>query len=97
MIPFKAKAWLELSERRSRGERVDRHDITKHKQDIYRLTDMVSNEFKFTLPEVISQDLLRFIESARQLLVNTPQKERKAELVRLDKIAILFGLAVPSK
>jgi len=51
MIPFKAKAWLDLIERRGQGESIDRSDINKHRRDIYRLSDLISDGFKFVLPE----------------------------------------------
>ncbi|MDD2534808.1 MAG: hypothetical protein PHC86_08955 [Eubacteriales bacterium] len=31
LIPFKAKAWLDLSDRKETGESVDSKDISKHK------------------------------------------------------------------
>lgn len=36
LIPFKAKAWLELRERKSNGGQVDSKNIKKHKNDIFR-------------------------------------------------------------
>lgn len=35
LIPFKAKAWLELRERKSNGGQVDSKNIKKHKNDIF--------------------------------------------------------------
>ncbi|MCK9268616.1 MAG: hypothetical protein M0P14_07885, partial [Alkaliphilus sp.] len=37
VILFKIKAWLDLKERQSKGEKVDSKDIRKHKNDIFRL------------------------------------------------------------
>lgn len=37
LIPFKAKAWLDLSERDRRGEHVDSRDLKKHRNDIIRM------------------------------------------------------------
>jgi hypothetical protein len=34
LIPFKARAWLDLTERQARGERVDQRDIDKHRNDV---------------------------------------------------------------
>ena len=39
MIPFKVKAWLDLSGRKASGEQVDSKDIRKHKNDIIRLSE----------------------------------------------------------
>lgn len=35
LIPFKAKAWLELSERKASGEHVDSKNIRKHKYECF--------------------------------------------------------------
>lgn len=62
IIPLKAKAWLDLSERRNRGEHVDSKDIKKHLKDIPLLFQIVSPEAKRSLPEVIKKDLILFLE-----------------------------------
>jgi len=92
MIPFKAKAWLDLSERRSKGENIDSSDIRKHKRDIYRLSDMVSTGFKFTLPESVENDICAFIMAVQVVLNYTPPKERELEKMRIEKITTFFGL-----
>ena len=92
IIPFKAKAWLDLSERRGKGESVDSGDINKHRRDIYRLSDMVTSGYKFNLPETIAQDMRVFLAAAQELLNNTPRKAREAEMNRIEKIKTFFGL-----
>jgi len=56
IIPFKAKAWLDLTERRSKGESIDRSDINKHKRDIFRLVDITIDGAVLTLPEYIKME-----------------------------------------
>jgi len=92
MIPFKAKAWLDLSERRNRGERIDRNDINKHRRDIYRLSDMTSSGYKFELPESIAKDMRVYIKAVQELLNNSPHKEREANMVRIEKISTFYNL-----
>lgn len=41
LIPFKAKAWLDLAERKARGEHIDSKNIRKHRNDVFRLTDLL--------------------------------------------------------
>ena len=36
LIPFKAKAWMDLTDRRAAGEHVDSKNIKKHKNDVFR-------------------------------------------------------------
>ena len=61
LIPFKAKAWLDLSHRKSSGEKVDSRDINKHRNDVLRLVGLLSAEpVKLSLP--LHQDISRFVE-----------------------------------
>jgi len=92
MIPFKAKAWLELTDRKNKGGAVDGNDIRKHKRDIYRMTDIIVKGFKFKLPISVEHDLGVFISAVSNMMENTPPKERKAERMRLEYIVEFFGL-----
>lgn len=60
LIPLKAKAWLDLSERLSAGESVDARDVKKHKNDVFRLFQLISPEQRVDLPETVAQDLQCF-------------------------------------
>ena len=42
IIPFKAKAWLDLKSRKENGEQVDTKNITKHKNDVFRLSQLIT-------------------------------------------------------
>ena len=42
LIPFKAKAWLDLKERKLNGEQVDSKNIKKHKNDVFRLALLIT-------------------------------------------------------
>ena len=58
---FKAKAYLDLSARKERGEKVDFSDIKKHKRDVLRLTaEMVLNPVT-NLPQAVLDDIHLFI------------------------------------
>jgi hypothetical protein len=92
LIPFKAKAWLELAERRNNGGRVDSADIRKHKRDIYRLCDLLAPGFKLKLPDIVDADLKRYIVAVQETLANLSAKDRKAEQSSLEKLAQLFGV-----
>lgn len=61
LIPFKAKAWLDLNERRRRGENVDSRDIKKHRNDIVRIAAELVLE-RCELPEEVRADMRTFIE-----------------------------------
>ena len=61
LIPFKAKAWLDLNERKAKGEQIDSRNIRKHKNDIIRLSALLTPDFKLFLPDKISDDMRRFL------------------------------------
>lgn len=42
IIPFKAKAWLDLSSRKETGEAIDEKNIRKHKNDVFRLYELLN-------------------------------------------------------
>lgn len=52
LIPFKAKAWLDLTERKAKGEKVDSRNIKKHKNDVFRLAQLLDQESKHLDDEV---------------------------------------------
>lgn len=66
LIPFKAKAFLDLTERRMRGEEVDRKTITKHRNDVFRLLQLLPEESRIDLAEPIRQDLRAFLDLVAQ-------------------------------
>ena len=73
LIPLKAKAWLDLSERLANGERIDRKVIKKHKNDIIRLFALLSPELSVSLPNSIREDFRTFIKDFKQEEVNFKQ------------------------
>ena len=61
LIPFKAKAWLDLNKRRRRGEHVDSRDIKKHRNDVIRIAAELVLE-RCELPAEVRADMRTFIE-----------------------------------
>lgn len=61
LIPLKAKAWLDLTKRREAGETIDEKDIKKHKNDVFRLYQIVDPKTSIALPASIVEDLRRFL------------------------------------
>jgi len=60
LVPLKARAWLDLSERRSQGETVDNRSIKKHKNDVFRLYQILSPDFDGEVPDSVKDDLREF-------------------------------------
>ena len=61
LILFKAKAYLDLSDRKEKGENVDSRDIRKHKNDILRIAVEFVLESVTTLPTTVIRDMEQFI------------------------------------
>jgi hypothetical protein len=65
LIPFKAKAWLDLRDRKAKGQHVDEKDIRKHKNDILRLATLLAGTEQCELSEPVRRDMALFIDSLR--------------------------------
>ncbi|OGV67281.1 MAG: hypothetical protein A3K19_30170 [Lentisphaerae bacterium RIFOXYB12_FULL_65_16] len=64
LIPLKARAWLDLTGRRQRGDRTVRSDdIRKHRNDVFRLLLALVPTERFVLPPALQHDLQRFLDS----------------------------------
>ena len=64
LIPFKAKAWIDLSDRKASGEIVDSKNIRKHKNDVFRLTELLdqNHEPLNDMPAAVRDDMQAFFE-----------------------------------
>ena len=66
LILFKAKAYLDLKQRKENGEKIDSDDIKKHKKDVLRIAAELMLESITVLPETVKTDIDSFIESLEQ-------------------------------
>lgn len=66
LILFKAKAFLDLKQRKDRGETVDSKNISKHKKDILRIAAELVLESIGELPEAVETDIRAFIDLLAQ-------------------------------
>ncbi len=57
LIPPKARAFVDLTERKARGETVDSKNIKKHKNDVIRLFTVLERDRLILLPETVRADL----------------------------------------
>ncbi len=87
IIPFKAKAWLDLAQRKERGEHIDSRDIRKHKNDVIRLSMLLTPTTKINLSHEIKEDLSQFIQNLDKEELNLKQlgirKMNKDALIQL--------------
>ncbi len=62
LIPLKARAWIDLSARRQAGEKIDSHDIAKHRNDVFRLYQILDLGVRTEIPATVQSDLWRFLD-----------------------------------
>lgn len=94
LIPFKAKAWLDLSERKANGQAVDERDIRKHKNDIVRLIAILTGNETCILPEKVLQDMQNFIACFESEPVE-PKALKIPGLTAADIVQVLKKVYLP--
>lgn len=62
LIPFKAKAWCELIERKKQGEEGQSRHIRKHCKDIANLTTLLPANAKVAVSGMVRDDMQRFVD-----------------------------------
>lgn len=62
LIPFKAKAFLNLGEYAAQGGRVQSDDIKKHRNDVFRLLRLLPGDAAIEVTEAMRDDLRRFLD-----------------------------------
>ena len=73
LIPFKAKAWMDLTDRKVAGEHVDSKNIKKHKNDVFRLTELVDPTAKVVAPQGVYADIQEFVQRMKNENVDIKQ------------------------
>ena len=63
LIPFKAKAWLDLKQRKSDGHPVDEKSIRKHKNDVCRLATLLTGNDRPEMNTSVLEDMRRFMDA----------------------------------
>lgn len=61
LIPFKMKAYLDLSMRKKSGEHVDSKNIKKHKNDVFRLAQVIALDTRQMVSAEILEDMKQFL------------------------------------
>ena len=98
IVPLKARAWIDLKGRHERGEYVSRDDIKKHRNDIIRLSQLISPAERIEFPDSIRADLTEFV--ARALHEGAEPKVFGVVGMTLKDVrsllTIVYGLAEPA-
>lgn len=71
LICLKCKAFLEMSDRKAKGEQVDSKHIQKHKKDVFRLAAMLAPSDSFEdVPQTLKDDVSHFCDEVKDELPN---------------------------
>ena len=95
LIALKARAWLDLTERQKRGEKIDSKTIKKHKNDVFRLFQILDPANDPAVPEAVKRDIREFITRMRDEDVDLKAlgiRGATRELI-LEEIANAYRLA----
>lgn len=97
LIPLKASAWLDLTAREEAGERVDRGDIRKHLNDVFRLSQVLSARTSINLPGKVAQQFEEFLARAAQESVDLKQLKvaGPGQAQILARLRSIYGMSSP--
>lgn len=89
LVPFKARAYVDLSARRAIGEHVNTKDLRKHKKDVFRLLQLFGTETSLELPALIKRDLGEFVAMAER--EGVPLEQMGIDLSLDEALGLLRG------
>jgi len=88
LVPLKARAWLDLTQKRAEGKPADEDDIRKHRRDVFRLTAALPAGPGPAIPPPVLEDLRRFLAAFSMESAEWPDLLKS---LRAD-----FGAATPT-
>jgi len=63
LILLKAKAFIDLSKRKEEGDPIDSKDIKKHRNDVLRLSQLLSQDQRISITDKLKSDFVEFIDA----------------------------------
>lgn len=73
LILFKAKAWLDLTQKKAAGQSVDSKNIRKYKNDVFRLSALLTQQSNVVVTESVLADLRAFLAAMPEESVDLKQ------------------------
>ncbi len=94
LVPLKAKAWLDLRERKAAGEKVDSRAIKKHRNDIFRLFQVVDPDAEIETPGPIVTDMKSFLDQLPAENVDLKSLGLRTVTLQdvIDRLGELYGV-----
>lgn len=81
IIPFKMRAYHDLRSRREQLGTVDARQINKHKNDVFRIAQLLSPDQRVVLPEEIKYHMREFIEAMEEEAIDLKNLNMKGVTV----------------
>jgi hypothetical protein len=94
LIPLKARAWLDLSDRKEHGEAIDAKDIRKHGNDVIRLSQLLTEDSRVELVPSIGRHMSTFLSRMADDNTYEPEQLRiKATTQQIvERVSAAYGL-----
>jgi hypothetical protein len=95
LIVLKARAWLDLTERKANGELVDSKNIRKHAMDILRLAQLLTPATRFNLTDQQRVDMGHYLVQVAPTLKEVEALPGLGSLRVADSLAalaVVFGI-----
>jgi len=73
IIPFKMYAWVDLKRRKETGEHVNERDYKKHKNDVFRLLQIVNPNQKINVQGLVKESIEQFLVEIEKETINVNQ------------------------
>ena len=89
LVPLKARAWLDLKQRKAKGREIDSKDIRKHRNDVFRLYQIVDPAPLRDTPPVVAADMRRFLTEVRGETIDL--KSLGIARISLDEVLAQLG------
>ena len=94
LIPLKAKAYLDLWQIKNAGGVIQGKDLKKHKNDVFRLYQILSADVRIPLPDSIAADFRIFLDAMAENppdLKNLGKGQTSVDAV-LGNLEMVYGL-----
>lgn len=90
LILFKAKAWLDLTQKKAAGHAVDSKNIRKHKNDVFRLSALLTQQSHVVVTDNVLADFHTFLSAMQEEQIDLKQlgiiRDKATVIADLERI-----------
>ena len=85
LIPFKMYAWIDLSDRKARGEHVNEKDLKKHKYDVFRLLEIITADDIIEVAGLVRESINKFLDRIQKEELSLAQIGLSETILLIEK------------